>query len=75
MQLIKEEDHLDELRTRRIASGRNALIGVVEKMILCDGKKNPNIYAAMIDMDEVMTKPINKENFKNIMLETKEWDV
>jgi hypothetical protein len=75
MQLIKQEDHLDKLRTVRIASGRNTLIGVVEKMILCDGKKNPNIYTAMIDMDEVMMKPMNKENFENRMLETKEWDV
>jgi hypothetical protein len=29
----------------------------------------------MMDLDDVMTRPIDKKNFESRMLETKEWDV
>jgi hypothetical protein len=68
-------EHQDNYRTMRIAVGRNTLIETVEKLISSNGNKNSNIYTAMIDLDGVMTPPINKENFENRMHEIEQWDV
>jgi hypothetical protein len=64
-----------EYRAIRLAMGRNILIERLEKLISSDANEKSSIYTAMIDLDDMMTTPMDKKNFESRMLETKEWDV
>jgi hypothetical protein len=64
-----------QYRVMRLAAGRNILIERLEKLISSGANAKSSIYTAMIDLDDVMTRPIAEKNFESRMLETEEWDV